>query len=97
MQHPDKPDGSESQLLSIAKTGHAAAELAADLDGVKDSTDTCVITRIVDDNGVRLGSLSTLDGNGHLELLIEATQRFAQGLGVDLHMVYGSGQPGGQG
>lgn len=87
----------QSQLLAIAKAGYAASELAADLDGLQDSTDVCVITRIVDDNGIRLGSLSTLDGSGHLELMIEATQRFAEQIGVDLHMMYGPGQPGGQG
>jgi sugar phosphate isomerase/epimerase len=85
------------ELLDIAKAGYMASELTAELNDLKDSTDIVVITRIVDDDGLRIGSLSTLDGPSHLEVMIEATQRFAKQIGVDLHMVYGGGAVGGQG
>lgn len=86
-----------NELLDIAKAGYMASELTAELNELKDSTDIIVITRIVDDDGVRIGSLSTLDGETHLEVMIEAAQRFAKQIGVDLHMVFGSGETGGQG
>lgn len=84
-----KTEPTDKPNFKIARNGLEAANLTADAMGLADLTTVLTVVKMQTADGqMNIGSLSKLDSDEHLALMIEATQRFAQMTGVPLQMVY---------
>lgn len=83
----------------IAKAGLEAAQVATEAYELEGMTSVVVIVTMNDGDGQRnISSLSTLEATDHLTAMIEATQQFADGIGMPLEMLFlNQNQAGGQG